>query len=149
MKKRTLKLILFQINTLGARKFSKLNWSVKCYSYRCYKWGEKTLFWRCFIVRTDFWKVVLLQKCFLLKNRFLFWNCALPTLRAGRSVTRLTVYWAFPYQKQGRGQSDDISPRTSGSGTSSKRSHLSVASFLNSITLRKGSFSMIKVILGW
>ena len=54
------------------------------------------MFWRCSIVRNDFRKVDIYEESVFLEKVF-FSSIALPTLRVGRSVTRLTVYWAFPY----------------------------------------------------
>ena len=50
------------------------------------------------IVRTVFQKMSSLETKWKIQKMFL-WFCALPTLRVGRSVTRLTVYRAFSSRK--------------------------------------------------
>ena len=67
VKQRTLNLIMFKINRLGARKFCKCNWSVTSYTNRRYKWDEKNLLWRCSIVRSAFRKVDIFKK------KLIFW----------------------------------------------------------------------------
>ena len=83
-------------NKLDERTFMKSHQSVKSYTHKGNNLGEKTLFQRCFIghatfgkVFSFFWKSVFFEKVD-------FWSDELPTLRVGRSVTRFTVYWAFP-----------------------------------------------------
>ena len=57
------------------------------------------MFWRCSIVRTVFKKgafVFFFEKVKDCKKVY-FNGDALPTLRVGRPVTRLTVHWALQY----------------------------------------------------
>ena len=93
-KKYSLKLIVFEINTLDACKFKKSCSRWKIYRYRCYKSREKTLFWRCSITRAVFWKVSFLRKWKKWKEYY-FYMSELLTLRVERTVTSLTVHWAL------------------------------------------------------
>ena len=54
---------------------------------------EMLYYLHCFYKLSFFWKVFVFGKVH-------FWSYDLPTVRVGRSVTRLTVYWAFPLRKE-------------------------------------------------
>ena len=86
---------MFRINELGARKFSKSFQSVKVIAADRINKARRlclggVLLWVLFSKKVQFyWKMKFLES-------FLdFYSYELPTLRVGRSVFRLKVYWAF------------------------------------------------------
>ena len=82
--------IMFKINESGGRTFLKCICSVESYIYKSINEVERLVLE---LLNCPHWflkGVIILEKI-----HFSFCSCALPTLRVGRSATRLTVYWAF------------------------------------------------------